>query len=106
MSDKPTNSDENRLVLQVQLERVHDKLDKISADIQEIKVQDAIQNEHLAVHIARTDALEKRVEQVDSRIDPIEKMSTALKTILAVITFLVSVPHIERLVKWVLSFFN
>lgn len=91
-------SDENRLILQVQLERVHDKLDKIGSDINDIKLQDAIQNEHLAAHMKRTALLEKRV-------DPLEKLSTSLKAVLAVITFLVSVPHVERLTRWLLSYF-
>ena len=41
---------------------------EIRKDVAEIKVMDAVQNEQLATHMKRSDMLEKRVEQVDSRI--------------------------------------
>jgi hypothetical protein len=99
-----SNSDENRAILQENLSRVHNKLDSITADISDIKIMDAVQNLQLGEHMRRSDLLEKRVEQVNARIDPIAKIVASIKTIVAVIAFLLTVPHIERLGTWLLNY--
>lgn len=62
---------------------IQDKLDKIVADIGEIKVTTALNTSHLGEHMKRTDLLETRVEQVASAMKPIQShvdmVSGALK---------------------------
>jgi hypothetical protein len=50
---------------------LHEKLDKIQADISEIKILDAVQNEQLKAHMRRSDLLEERVEQVNNELKPV-----------------------------------
>jgi uncharacterized protein (UPF0335 family) len=54
-------------------------LDKIQADISEIKVLDAVQNEQLRDHMRRSDLLEKRVEQVNDELKPVLEHVTMVK---------------------------
>ena len=60
---------------------LHDKLDKIQADISEIKVLDAVQNEQLKAHMRRSDLLEERVEQVNEELKPVLEHVTMIKGI-------------------------
>lgn len=50
----------------------NEKLDKIGADIGEIKVSVAVQAAQLKEHMRRTDLLETRVEQVAASVSPIQ----------------------------------
>ena len=54
------------------LDYIITKIDKITEDINDIKVLDAEQNAQLAQHIKRSDLLETRVEQVHAEIKPIQ----------------------------------
>ena len=54
-----------------ELDSIHEKLDRIQADVHEIKVLDAVQNEQLKAHMKRSDLLEDRVEQVNNELKPV-----------------------------------
>ena len=64
-----------------------DKLDKISEDVAEIKVMDAIQNEQLKEHMRRTDILEQQIDKIDGRVKPIETHVHHLAGILKLVTW-------------------
>lgn len=54
------------------LDYIITKIDKITEDVNEIKVLDAEQNAQLAQHMKRSDLLEVRVEQVNDSLKPLQ----------------------------------
>lgn len=66
-------------LLRAEMGRVHDKLDDVKAHTSAIDVTLASQAADLKHHIARTDALEKRVEQVAKSIEPIQTHVTMVR---------------------------
>lgn len=64
------------------MKKIEDKLDKIQADVGEIKTHLAVYNSQLEIHIKRSDMLET---QLEVRLAPVEKhvnmVSGAIKLI-------------------------
>lgn len=83
------------------------RLDKISEDIGDIKIQSAVQNQQLKEHMHRTELLEKRTELIEERVSPIEnkilQASVIIKVLLGLVTFFSGLPHAERLLKYLLT---
>lgn len=50
--------------MEERLARIEDKLDGVKTDIAEIKALDAVQNTQLAEHMRRSDALERKVDNI------------------------------------------
>lgn len=56
-----------------------DKLDKMQEDISDIKTTMAVNTSSLETHIKRTDLAEKRMEDQEDRIKPLEKHMAFMK---------------------------
>ena len=54
------------------MQEINDKLDKLDARLDNIAVLQAIHTEQLKEHMRRSDLLERRIEQVDLELKPVE----------------------------------
>lgn len=84
-------------------DEINHKLDKISEDVADIKVQSAIQNLQLKEHMHRTELLEERVTPIELKIG---QVSAVMRTLLGIIAFFAGLPHAERLFHYLLSLFH
>ena len=55
------------------MDRIYEKLEKIDEHLDGIHVLQAIHTEQLKEHMRRSDLLEKRIEQVDTELKPVER---------------------------------
>jgi len=64
------------------LEKMDEKLDKVSTDITDIKVVQSAQASDLKHHIFRTDLAERHITALEAGIKPIEKHVSQLNGVL------------------------
>lgn len=55
------------------MEEISKKLDKMDERLDNIQTLQAVHTEQLKEHMRRSDLLEKRIEQVDQELKPVEK---------------------------------
>ena len=55
------------------MEEISKKLDKLDERLDTIQTMQAVHTEQLKEHMRRSDLLEKRIEQVDQELKPVEK---------------------------------
>lgn len=72
------------------------KIDRIQADVNEIKTHLAVYNEQLTIHIKRSDLLEKDMKE---RISPMEKKWTMVEGVLKLLGALAVIAEAIRIFR-------
>ena len=70
------------------IDRIETKIDSIKEELQEMKVVQVKQENNLELHMARTEAAEKRLEIVEKNLEPIKNHVLILNTIVKIVIFL------------------
>lgn len=93
------NSNKDELILDI-VEKTYDKVEALQQDISEIKVQQAVHDEVVKNHEARSTASEKRLDWIENQMLMINGGLKVIIGVAAVVTFLVKIlPYLSALLS-------
>ncbi len=81
------------------MSEINDKLDKLDSRLDQIQVLQAVHTEQLKEHMRRSDLLERRIEQVDQELKPVEQHVAVVNGIMKLVGILGTLAAIALALK-------
>lgn len=81
------------------MDEILKKLDKMDSTLDSIQILQAVHTEQLTEHMRRSDLLERRIEQVDEELKPVEKHVTMVNGVVKFIGIVGTISAIILAIK-------